>query len=362
MLSKPRWQRIGVLAGIILVFSVAVITISRRFAYTLPFGLFETRPDTLRGQADDFLIGFASVNNFWSRPDAAQYQEIAAREFNFLTPENQLKWSSVHPGRTRYSFDSADRHIAFAQEHGMKLHGHTLVWHSQNPTWLTQRTWTAEELTELMYDHIDTVVGRYRGQIAVWDVVNEAFDEDGSLRKTIWSNNLSKAYIEMAFQRTRAADPDAILLYNDYNIETLNPKSNAVYAMAKDFKERGIPIDGIGFQMHITNAGLNMESFAANMQRFADLGLSIYITEMDVRMRMPPRETSFEKQAQVYAEILDACLRQPACRGLQVWGLTDAVSWVPGFFEGEGAALLYDEAYQPKPAYFALLERLRAED
>ncbi len=242
----------------------------------------------------------------------------------------------------------------------MKVHGHTLVWHSQNPAWLNKGGWTADDLTSVLNDHIDTVVGHYRGQIAIWDVVNEAFDEDGSWRRSLWYTTLGKPYIEQAFRRARAADPDAVLLYNDYNIETINAKSDAVYALAQDFKQRGVPIDGIGFQMHITSSGLDLASLASNMQRFADLGLAIYITEMDVRVPMPATDSALEQQATMYQDVLDRCLLQSACKGLQVWGFTDNYSWVPGFFNGQGAALIFDEQYQPKPAYRALQQRLGA--
>jgi endo-1,4-beta-xylanase len=315
----------------------------------------------LRTLAGDFLIGYASRSNFWQLPDAEAYQETASSEFNILTPENQLKWESVHPQQTSYSFEPADRHVQFAQAHGMQVHGHTLVWHSQNPGWLTKGSWTADSLTSVLNDHIDTVVGHYQGQIAIWDVVNEAFDEDGSWRESLWYKTLGEPYIEQAFRRARAADPGAVLLYNDYNIETINGKSDAVYALAQDFKRRGVPIDGIGFQMHITGSGLNLDSLARNMQRFADLGLAIYITEMDVRVSMPPSSSAFDKQATIYRDVLDRCLLQPACKGLQVWGFTDKYSWVPDFFSGQGAALIFDEQYQPKPGYFALQSRLRGD-
>ncbi len=318
--------------------------------------------ERLRVLADriGFLIGFASANDFWNLSDAATYQEVARAEFNILTPENAMKWDAIHPQQNTYNFSQADRHVQFAQENGMQVHGHTLVWHNQNPSWLTSGSWTEATLTSVLYDHIDTVMGHYRGQILVWDVVNEAFNEDGSYRASLWYNIIGPEYIELAFRRARAADPSAKLIYNDYNIETINSKSNAVYNMVADFVSRGVPIDGVGFQMHLTSGGLDYNSFAQNMQRFANLGLEIYITEMDVRYNLPVSQTDLQNQATIYRNIIDRCLAQPACKALQTWGFTDKYSWVPNTFSGQGAALIFDENYNPKPAYYALQAALMA--
>jgi endo-1,4-beta-xylanase len=308
----------------------------------------------LRALAGPFYIGFASANNFWTLSDATLYQDTARSEFNILTPENAMKWESIHPQQNTYSFAEADQHVQFAQQNGMAVHGHTLVWHSQNPPWLANGSWTGTTLTNVLYNHIDTVMQRYQGDILVWDVVNEAFDDSANPRNSIWRNIIGPQYIDLAFQRARAADPGAKLIYNDYNIETINNKSNAVYNMVVDLKSRGIPIDGVGFQMHLTSGGLNYQSFADNMQRFAALGLEIYITEMDVRYPTPISQTNLTAQATVYGNVLDRCLAQPACKALQVWGFTDKYSWVPDTFPSEGDALIFDANYNAKPAYYAL--------
>ena len=312
----------------------------------------------LRALAGNFLIGYASVNNFWSLSDASTYEATASSEFNILTPENQLKWETIHPQQTTYNFAPGDQHVQFAEANGMAVHGHNLVWYQSNPSWLDNGTWTASTLTAVLYDHIDTVVGHYRGKIALWDVVNEAYNDDGSLRSSVWLNNIGRSYIELAFDRAHAADPNAILVYNDYGIETVNSKSNAVYAMAQDFVARGVPLRGIGLQMHVDESGVDLTSLSSNMQRFASLGLNVYITEMDVRLPASPSATDLNNQATVYQNVLDRCLLQPACKGLQMWGFTDKYSWVPGFFPGMGAALIFDANYVAKPAYFALQSRL----
>ncbi|MFZ6029922.1 MAG: endo-1,4-beta-xylanase, partial [Chloroflexota bacterium] len=309
--------------------------------------------ERLRDLAGSFLIGYASINNFWNISDAAQYQEVARTEFNIMTPENHMKFDAIHPSQNTYNFPPADQHVQFAQANNMKVHGHTLVWHSQLPSWVSNGSWNEASLTSVMYDHIDTVMNHYDGQIYVWDVVNEAFNEDGSYRTSIWYNTIGQKYIELAFRRARAADPTTKLIYNDYNIETVNSKSTGAYNMIADFKARGVPIDGIGFQMHLAG-GMDYQSFASNMQRFANLGLEIYITEMDVRYPTPISQANLTAQATVYRNVIDRCLAQPACKALQVWGIPDKYSWVPDVFPGQGDALIFDNNYQAKPAYYAL--------
>jgi GH35 family endo-1,4-beta-xylanase len=245
-------------------------------------------------------------------------------------------------------------HVQFAQAHGMQIHGHNLVWHSQLPGWLTGTTFTAAQLTAIMDNHIDNVVGRYKGKIAIWDVVNEALNDDGTLRTSLWETTIGSQYIAMAFQRARADDPNAILVYNDFNIETVNAKSNALFTLVSGFKQQGIPIDAIGLQMHLTSGGIDISSLTANMQRFAQLGLQIYITEMDVRYPTPISTANLQAQATIYSNVLNACLQQPACKGLQTWGFTDKYSWIPSTFSGLGDALEFDANYAAKLAYFAL--------
>src|SRR5215831_670527 len=310
--------------------------------------------ERLRTLAGKFLVGYASHDNFWTLPDAAQYEATASGEFNILTPENQLKFDATEPQQNTFSFAAGDMHVQFAQAHGMQIHGHNLVWHNQLPNWLTSKTWTAALLTGVMNNHIDNVVGHYKGKIAIWDVVNEALNDDGTLRASIWETTIGSQYIAMAFRRARADDPNAILAYNDFNIETVNAKSDALFNLVSSFKQQGIPIDAIGLQMHLTSGGIDISSLTSNMQRFAQLGIQIYITEMDVRYPTPISTANLQAQASIYANVLNACLQQPACKGLQTWGFTDKYSWIPSTFAGKGDALEFDANYVAKPAYFAL--------
>jgi len=324
------------------------------------FEFHELKP--LRNLAGDFLIGYASRNNFWNMPDTATYTKIAEREFNILTPENQMKFDAIHPDRNVFNFGPAEYHVIFAMTRNMKVHGHNLIWGDQLPEWVGDESqWDRSNLLGMMSYHIENVAGHFnegnfKGQISIWDVVNEAFDEAGNYKKSIWHNVIGDDYIEEAFKNARKADPGAKLIYNDYNIETENPKSQKVYDMVKDFKNRGIPIDGVGIQMHRILSDFDddfYESFARNMKRFADLGVEVFISEMSISISSHPTSLELFGQALVYRNILDLCLSQHACKGLQIWGLTDKYSWP----EQRNPTIL-DQDYNPKWAYYALQSEL----
>ncbi|MBT2421355.1 endo-1,4-beta-xylanase [Streptomyces sp. ISL-22] len=285
------------------------------------------------------------------------YGEIAGREFNALTPGNAMKWGSVEPTRGSFDWAEADRIVAFAEAHGQQVRGHTLVWHSQNPSWLTNGSWTSAELGQLMKDHIALEVGRYKGRLATWDVVNEPFNEDGTYRQTLWYNGLGADYIAQALTAARAADPSAKLYINDYNVEGVNAKSTALYNLVKSLKERGVPIDGVGLQAHLI-LGQVPSTMQQNIQRFADLGVDVAITELDIRMQLPVDSAKLTRQAADYKAVMNACLAVSRCVGVTVWGFTDSDSWIPDTFPGQGAATPYDENYAPKPAYHAIAEAL----
>ncbi|MEM1554907.1 MAG: endo-1,4-beta-xylanase, partial [Thermoproteota archaeon] len=238
-----------------------------------------------------------------------KYKEIIAREFSVITPENELKFESVHPFRNVYTFSRADTIVSFAEEHGMKVRGHCLVWHQQLPNWILKGNYTREEWIEILRDHIYTVVGRYKGKIYAWDVVNEAFNDDGTLRDSVWLRNIGPEYIKLAFKWAHEADPDALLFYNDYGAEAINSKSNAIYELVKNLLEEGIPIHGIGLQMHVRVEWYpNPQSVAENIKRFRKLGLKVEITEMDVAIRLPVSEEEITKQAEIYKSILKTYL------------------------------------------------------
>lgn len=312
----------------------------------------------LRNLAEEcgIYIGAAVERSLLDIPD---YAYILKREFNILTTENALKFGPVHPQRDAYSFSDVDYIISFAERNGMKVRGHTLVWHQQLPSWVAQGNYSREEWISILREHIMTVVGRYKGRIYAWDVVNEAIADDGTLRDTIWLRNIGPEYIEMAFRWAHEADPQAILFYNDYGAEGLNVKSNATYNLVKSLLEKGVPIHGVGLQMHLSLENpLNPQEVAANIKRLNDLGLEVHITEMDVRIRMPARWEDLVEQAKIYRDILRVCLSVERCKAFVIWGFTDKYSWIPGYFSGYGAALIFDESYVPKPAYYFIAETL----
>jgi endo-1,4-beta-xylanase len=229
-----------------------------------------------------------------------------------------------------------------------------------------QGHYTESQLATILENHIDRVVMHYASKVYAWDVVNEAFKDDGTMRDTLWYNQpgigagKGTQYIEQALRWAHAADPKAKLFYNDYDAELVNQKSDAIYAMAKNFKQRGVPLDGIGFQTHISlqfDSPTTLASYAANLERFAKLGLELHITELDIRLA-DSSAASLAAEAKLYGEITTLCVQQPACKLIQTWGFTDKHSWIPQFYKEMGWALLWDEKYQKKPAYEAIREAL----
>jgi endo-1,4-beta-xylanase len=290
------------------------------------------------------------------RSDPA-YAAALAHEFNQVTTENALKFGPVHPQPNHYAFEDADAIVDFAVTHQMAVRGHTLVWHQQNPDWLNNGSWTKDRLSAVLQEHIQTVVSRYQGKILFWDVVNEAVEARG-LRDTLWLRTLGPDYLDYAFRWANKADPAAKLFYNDYESEGLSPKSDQVYALVKGLLERGVPIHGVGLQLHITVGGVPY-GLQENMQRLGELGLEVHITELDVRIDGQVTPAKLQAQAKTYHQVMEACLNVQQCTAFITWGFTDAHSWVPGFFKGWGSALLFDEVYQPKPAYDALRDILQ---
>ncbi|MBE9158327.1 endo-1,4-beta-xylanase [Nodosilinea sp. LEGE 06152] len=321
----------------------------------LRLGSGPTLADLARGQ--DLYVGTA-VNSKALERDR-QYRRLLAQEFNLVTAENDMKLERLQPRPNEFDFSRADRLIAFASHHHMAVRGHTLVWHQAIPDWLEQQDWSRAELMALLENHIKTVVGRYRGQIVAWDVVNEAIADDGTLRDTLWLRGIGPNYIEMAFRWAHQADPDALLMYNDYGGEGLNRKSDAIYDLVQSLLAKDVPIHGVGLQMHIQNNGSpSPQAVADNMARLADLGLQAHITEMDVRVQQPSSLDDADRQANIYQTMLQTCLQAENCNTFVTWGFSDRYSWVPGHFEGWGEALIFDHDYQSKPAYHSLIEVL----
>ncbi|MER5702794.1 endo-1,4-beta-xylanase [Micromonospora sp. NPDC002296] len=274
----------------------------------------------------------------------SQYVGILNREFNSVVAENEMKWDATEPQQGRFSYTGGDRLVSHAQANGMSVRGHALLWHAQQPGWAQGLSGTT--LRNAAINHVTQVATHFRGKIHSWDVVNEAFADGGSGGRR--DSNLQRTgndWIEAAFRAARAADPGAKLCYNDYNTDGVNAKSTGVYNMVRDFKARGVPIDCVGFQSHL---GTSVPGdYQANLQRFADLGVDVQITELDVM--------TGSNQANIYATVTRACLAVSRCNGITVWGVRDSDSW-----RGTDDALLFDRSGNKKAAYTSVLNALNA--
>jgi endo-1,4-beta-xylanase len=303
----------------------------------------------LRDLSPGLLIG-AAVN-----PDLlsnSAYASTLATQFNLIVPENVLKFGLVHPTPDQYNFCPADRLLSFAHANGMQMRGHNFVWHQQVPDWILNGNYSSDQLLQIMHDHIFAVAGHYQGQLVSWDVVNEALNYGPPyvLRSdSIWGNTIGPSYIDSAFQFARAADPNALLYYNDTGGEGLGPKSDAIYNLVADLVARGIPIDGVGLEMHLN---LKQPLPPADL---AALGLIVSITEMDVETPDPLTPDKMVAQAQIYNNVVSTCLAAAKCVAFGTWGISDAYSWIPSTYPGNSGGLLFDTQFQPKPAYNAVL-------
>jgi endo-1,4-beta-xylanase len=313
--------------------------------------------------------------------DHPAYAQITGEQFSTVTPGNEMKWETVEPTRGTYDWSGGDRLVQFAQQHGQLVRGHTLVWHNQLPSWLTQGvangTISNADLRSLLRKHIIDEVSHFRGKIWQWDVANEFFANawdpnplpDGVNGDDFWVQHLGEGVIADAFRWAHQADPRALLFYNDFNIggeDGTNAKADAVYNWVKKQLAAGVPIDGIGNQGHLDTQYGFPTKLQDDLQRYADLGLEVAITEADVRTfvtdpttQQPTDPLAVYAHAQYYDQMLKACLAVRSCISFTVWGFGDADSWVPGFFTGEGYAGIYDVNLQPKPAYFDLQQDLQ---
>jgi endo-1,4-beta-xylanase len=326
---------------------------------------------SLRQAADEaHLLVSAAVRPSMLSENA--YSATLAREFNMVEAEDAMKWWTVRREEGSFDFREGDHVVSFAQAHGMKVRGHCLVWDHNNPEWLVQGHLTPAEMSRLLQTHITTVMRHYAGKVFAWDVVNEAMDEGGRFKNSPWYNQpgiglaeKGSAYIEQAFRWAHEADPQALLFYNEAEGEGLNRKSDSIYAMVKDFKRRGVPIDGVGLQMHIPDLDVDTAAVAANIARLTALGVQVHITELDVSLPVDASgiagHDDLVRQAEVYRGVVRACLQNPGCTAIQTWGFTDKYSWIGSHSHGtRGAALLFDRAYTPKAAYDAVLEEILA--
>jgi cellulose 1,4-beta-cellobiosidase len=297
---------------------------------------------TLGGAAARSGRYFGTIHNSNSISNSTD-QTIAAREFTMITPENEMKPDATEPNQNQFNFSRGDAIYNWAAQRGIRVRGHTLAWHGQQPGWM--QSMSGSTLRNAMINHINGVMSHYKGKLYAWDVVNEAFNEDGSRR----SSNLQGTgndWIEVAFRTARQADPNVKLCYNDYNIENWSyGKTQGVYNMIKDFKSRGVPIDCVGFQTHFTGGSSLPSNFQTTLSSFAALGVDVQLTEVDVT----------NASTSQYAGLTQACTNVPRCAGITVWGIRDSTSW-----RSSESPLLFDGNGNKKAAYTSVLNALNS--
>ena len=338
---------------------------------------------------DCFLIGAALNRSQFSGENGCEIPLIEA-QFNAIRPENVLKWSALHPEPNRYDFGPSDQYVEFGQKHGMFTAGHTLIWHNQTPPWVFQdangNPVDRDTLLARMRDHILTVVGRYRGRISGWDVVNEALNEDGSLRQSPWLQIIGEDYLLKAYQFAHQADPQARLYYNDYSLEN-GPKRVGAIALIQKLQSHGVHIAAIGLQGHYRLNSPTLTEVDDAITAFSKLGVKVMITELDVDVLPPATQSSaadihlnFELQTQLnpftnglpdsvqqalakrYADLFAVFLKhRDSLSSVTFWGVTDANSWL-NYWPVKGRTsypLLFDRHCQPKPAFNAVIQAVR---
>ena len=333
-------------------------------------------PDSLRALAAriGLHIGVAILPQDVTTPTNAA---LAAGQFSSVTSENGMKWAVVEPTQGTFDWTEADQAVAFAEANGQLVRGYTLLWHNQLPTWLTtgvgNGTISDTQLSNLLQQWITTIVTRYQGKIWQWDVASEFFldsDPSGIDPNNFWIQNLGPGVIADAFRWAHAADPRAQLCYDDYNIageDGTNAKSDAVYAWLQQELAAGVPINCVVDEGHLdTQYGFSGARMTADLQRFASLGLTVGISQADVRTfvnnaidQVPTDNLAQYAQPFLFGQMLKSCLAVRQCLSFTVWGVDDADSWVPGTFVGEGYATLYDVNLNPKEAYYELQQDLQ---
>jgi endo-1,4-beta-xylanase len=254
-------------------------------------------------------------------------QNIIKSEFGSITPENAMKWDATEPNRGQFNFGSADQHVSWAQSNGKQVRCHTLVWYSQLPGWVSNSGFNNATLIQVMTNHINQVMGRYKGKCTHWDVVNEALNEDGTYRDNVFLRVIGEAYIPMAFRIAAAADPAAKLYYNDYNLEYLGPKLEGAVRIVKLVQSYGVKIDGVGYQGHLVTESTptqstptpSEEDLTKALKMTADLGVDVAYTELDIRMRTPSNAQKQQALADAYARVGRSCLNVKRCVGITLW-------------------------------------------
>ncbi|KAK5652688.1 hypothetical protein OQA88_10282 [Cercophora sp. LCS_1] len=275
------------------------------------------------------------------------------KNFGQYTPDNAQKWDATEPSRGRFSYGQADAIVNRAISNKMLMRCHTLVWYSQLPSWVSSGSWTKDTMTSVMQTHISNVMGHFKGKCYAWDVVNEALEDDGTYRNNPFMKAIGDSHFALAFKFAAAADPEAKLYYNDYNLEYFPVKADGAVRIVKLVQAAGAPIHGVGLQAHMTIGRTpSRENLTWTLNKYVALGLDVAYTELDVRIKnLPSNATGIQMQAKEYVDMVGSCLDVPRCVGITVWGFGDAHSWIPQTFPGAGEACLFDKNSKPKPAF-----------
>lgn len=312
-----------------------------------------------------FRFGAAVNNNLLKTKTA--YRNVVVKECNSVTAENAMKFGQLHPLKDVYTWAEADYLVEFAQLNGMRVHGHTLIWHKSPPAWVENFQGDAAAWDKLLKDHIQTVVGRYKGKVASWDVINEVMEDDGTLRKnSIWYQKLGKDFIAKSFIYAHEADPNALLFYNDYGHEYSTAKRTAILNLISELKSNGVPIHGIGMQFH-TNYKLSQAAIETTINSAAATGLKVHIAELDISMNTDNKPDLVfsaglaQQQKAKYEAIVKVYNAIPKSQqfGITIWNVGDADSWIRGHYNRPDWPLPFDDNYQRKPAYQGILDGVK---
>ncbi|MCC2333805.1 endo-1,4-beta-xylanase [Cellulomonas wangsupingiae] len=343
-MTPPPMLRHGTRARGACAAAVAVLTLAVSAAVAIPAQAAGSTLQEAAAQSGRYF-GTAIAAN---RLSDSTYATIANREFNMITAENEMKMDATEPNQNQFNFTNGDRILNWALQNGKQVRGHALAWYSQQPGWMQRME--GSTLRSAMINHVTQVATHYKGKIYAWDVVNEAFADGSSGGRR--DSNLERSgsdWIEVAFRTARAADPAAKLCYNDYNIDDWShAKTQGVYRMVRDFKQRGVPIDCVGLQSHFNPQSPVPGNYQTTIESFAALGVDVQITELDI-------EGSGSAQAESYRKVTQACLNVARCTGITVWGVRDTDSW-----RASGTPLLFDGNGNKKAAYTSVLNTLNA--
>ncbi|MEM6766408.1 MAG: endo-1,4-beta-xylanase [Bacteroidota bacterium] len=319
-------------------------------------------PEVSLKEAASFPVGMATQAAYL---DFFSYTDVLDKEFNSLTAEYQMKQNIIHTGPTAYNWGPSDALVNYGRRKGMRVHGHALVWHQSVPDWLENFEGTDAEFEEIVKSYIQTVVNKYGTDVASWDVVNEAFNDQGGIRETVFLERMGTDYVAKCFQYAREANPDMLLFYNDYGTVWDQAKLTNMLAMLNDFQKRGIPVDGVGLQMHITYNFPEISRIQFAVDELVKRGLKVHFSEVDIRVNPDGDISTFtgeraKAQEDRMREIVQAYQTIPPDLqfGITFWGLRDGDSWLINFWGNPEWPLLFTDAYQHKLAHKGFVEGL----